>query len=116
MKFCTHCGIEMLDEASYCPSCGAYNGPKQTNNTNNNYYNPHQSANEDRSKGGLNLLSFLFPFVGLILYIIWINQYPIKAKGCGKWALIGFITNIIIGICFRAFLLSDFFEEILGTF
>lgn len=45
---------------------------------------------------GLLILSFLFPIVGLILYIVKIEREPEKAKDCGKWALAGFIVNVVI--------------------
>ena len=49
----------------------------------------------DKKNTGLNVLSFFFPLIGLILYLVFKDQTPIKAKGCGKCALIGFLIGIV---------------------
>lgn len=41
---------------------------------------------------------FFFPIVGLILYLVWKNQKPRCAHAIGKWALIGFVANIVLTI------------------
>ncbi|MCI9641441.1 MAG: hypothetical protein HFJ98_01395 [Eubacterium sp.] len=46
------------------------------------------------------MLSFFIPLVGLILYLTQKDQTPIKAKGCGKAALIGFILQIVFSIVY----------------
>ena len=43
-------------------------------------------------------MSFFFPIVGLIFYCIWKDQFPIRAKSCGKWALISVIVTIALYI------------------
>ena len=51
MKFCSHCGKELVDDAIVCTNCGcAVNG---ANNM------PNAVAGEDIPNGGLNVLSFL---------------------------------------------------------
>lgn len=54
----------------------------------------------DKKSTGLNILSFFIPLVGLILYLTQKDQTPIKAKGCGKAALIGFILQIVFSIVY----------------
>ena len=54
----------------------------------------------DKKSTGLNILSFFIPLVGLILYLTQKDQTPIKAKGCGKAALIGFILQIVFSIIY----------------
>lgn len=83
MKYCNHCGRELLDEAVICPGCGCAVARSGTNEV-------------DENSTGLNVLSFFFPIVGLILYIVYNEKLPTKAKGVGKWALIGFIINLAI--------------------
>ena len=39
------------------------------------------------------MLSFFFPIVGLILYLVWMDSEPGKAKSAGKGALIGVIVS-----------------------
>lgn len=83
MKYCTNCGAEMADEAVVCVKCGV---SAKTVNEN------------DKPSTGLNILSFFFPLIGLILFLCMKNDTPIKAKKCGKWALIGFIVHIVVTI------------------
>lgn len=64
----------------------------------------------DTPSAGLNILSFLIPLVGLILFLSWQNTTPIKAKAVGKWALIGFCVAVglsIIGAIVSGALLSS---------
>ena len=81
MKYCTNCGAEMADEAVVCVKCGV----------------PVKNEN-DKPSTGLNILSFFFPLIGLILFLCMKNDTPIKAKKCGKWALIGFIIEVVLSI------------------
>lgn len=88
MKFCPNCGSELSDQAKFCPNCGhqLYVNSTVSNNSN------------DGNNVGFNILSFLFPLIGLIFYIVWEKNYPIRAKGCGKWAIIGVVVNAITSI------------------
>ena len=52
----------------------------------------------DESSFGYGVLSFLFPLVGLILYLVWHDTTPLKAKSCGLGAIIGFITGVVLTI------------------
>ena len=85
MKYCSQCGKELVDEAVVCPNCGcAVQAPV--------------SQQEDKPSTGLNILAFLFPLVGLILYLCFQNTTPVRAKAIGKWALIGFIVGVAFSI------------------
>lgn len=86
MKYCTKCGQELEDNAVYCTGCGAQNNGQTT-------------TVEDKKSVGFNILSFFFPIVGLILFLVWKKDTPIKAKGCGISALIGFVVGIILSFC-----------------
>lgn len=86
MKFCSHCGKEIMDAAVVCPHCGCAVEP---------------ANNEpDVSSAGLNVLSLLIPLVGLILYLVYHDKEPNKAKTIGKFALIG------VGICVGLYILN----------
>lgn len=63
----------------------------------------------DTNSTGLNVLSFISPFLGLILYLVLKDDKPIKAKGCKKFALIGLAS---IGLLF-AFLIITALTRIL---
>jgi len=48
----------------------------------------------DAPNGGYTALGFFFPVVGLILYLVWKDQTPLRAKSAGKGALIGVIVEV----------------------
>ena len=84
MKFCSKCGKEILDEAVVCPNCGC--SVKNEIDAN------------DAPSAGFSVLSFFFPIVGLILYLVYKDRSPMKAKSAGKWAFIGFCVGIAVSV------------------
>lgn len=81
--FCKNCGEQIDDRAAICPKCGVP--------VNNNAF-----SQNDAPSVGFGILGFFFPLIGLILYLVWKNQTPLKAKSAGQGALIGFIIGIVI--------------------
>lgn len=88
--YCKKCGSEIDSNANVCPNCGA-NQHETTNTTTPVGVN-------DAPSFGYAFLGFLFPVIGLILFLVWRDQYPLRAKSCGKGALIGFIVYVVISI------------------
>ena len=91
MKYCTHCGKEIDDAAVICVHCGAAVAPMQQ---------PTVPATDDAPSGGFAVLGFFFPIIGLILYLCWKDQQPLKAKSCGKGALIVAVALSILSAIF----------------
>lgn len=85
--FCSKCGKEIMDEAVICPACGCPVAGKALSNAN---------AEEDMPNGGLNVLGFLIPLAGLIMYCTMIGKTPKKANQIGLFSLIGFVVNLIL--------------------
>ena len=58
----------------------------------------------DAPSGGLMVLAGFLPILGLILYLVWNSQKPIKARSVGKGALIGagvwFVVILFLVILF----------------
>lgn len=81
--YCRKCGEEATNEEYCCPRCGTSLYPT----TSNQEY--------DGNSIGLNILSFLLPIVGFILYLVWQGSHPVKAKGCGIWALVSFTISVL---------------------
>lgn len=120
------------------PYSNQYNNASSFNNQNtqNGYnpygYNPNQNPNmynktyaqpgaEDKRSVGFGILSFFVPLLGLVLYLVWKDKLPEKAKGCGIAALVGFIFAVIRGILFAVFgdfdvyySTPDVFDDIMG--
>jgi hypothetical protein len=115
--FCTKCGKEIDDNSSFCINCGEtvikedapngqFNGGQfnggQFNGSNfnqqpngQNNYNNNPYVKPDAPSAGFAWLCFFFPIVGLILYLVWKQTYPLKAHSCIKGAIIGFILSVI---------------------
>jgi len=88
MKYCSKCGAEINDEAVVCVKCGCQINQTATTNAN------------DKPSGGFAFLCFLIPLLGLILYLVWKKDTPLKAKSCGKGALIGLIVQVVFYIIY----------------
>jgi len=52
----------------------------------------------DAPSGGYAVLGFFVPVVGLILYLVWKDQTPLRAKSAGKGAIIGVIADVVVPI------------------
>lgn len=92
MKFCSKCGKEIMDEAMICPGCGCSQEKTSLQNQ------------DDSSSFGWALLGFCVPIVGLILYLVWKDKTPLKAKSAGKGALVSVIVSIIFYIIYAVIL------------
>lgn len=115
---CSFCGKEFQNDMNFCPYCGtpavkneqqepSYNYAPNYNQPpygNGQYYGgqPPYGYNapnpKDVSSAGFNALSFFIPLVGLILYLVWKDETPKRAKAVGKWALISVIVRVVLYI------------------
>ena len=50
---------------------------------------------DDNPSPILKVLCFFIPVLGLILYLVNMNEKPVSAKSYGKLSLIGFIVGIV---------------------
>lgn len=94
MKYCVNCGKELADNAAFCSECGSEQTAEAVVVTNNTYEKPQAPA--DGSSFGFAVLGFLLPLVGLILYLVWKDSTPLKAKSAGKGALISVIISAVL--------------------
>jgi len=51
---------------------------------------------QDRPSMGTAVLGFFFPLVGLIMYVVWLNTLPFRARSAGKGALAGVILYFVL--------------------
>ena len=86
--FCPNCGKQIDDRAVICPHCGVPTGEPLYRANPYGPQPPYSCGNPQESGIGWAFLGFFFPIVGLILYLVWKDQYPIRAKASGKGALI----------------------------
>lgn len=107
--FCNQCGKEIGD-AKFCPYCGAAQDATtpnqgeyqpiepQQNYQQQGYQQPNYARSDDQPNMGFSILSFFIPVVGLVLYFVWKQEYPQKAKSCLKGLLAGVILYVV-GVC-----------------
>lgn len=84
-KICPHCGNHCDPRAVICVKCGIQ-FPEMMNKGNN--------VNDEPSPI-VKVLCFFVPILGLILYLVNMNEKPVSAKAYGKISLIGFILGIV---------------------
>ena len=94
--FCKNCGKEIDDRAAICPNCGV---PTETTAVTPGA--THNAA--DAPSAGFAVLCFFIPILGLILYLVWKDEYPLKAKSCGKGALISVIVYVALIVFYIIF-------------
>lgn len=95
MKYCINCGKQIEDHAVFCAYCGTKQTEgTATRQTPNTYELPRTEAPAaaDGSSFGFSLLGFCIPIVGLILYLVWNDDKPLRAKSAGKGVLVGMIV------------------------
>lgn len=109
MKYCSHCGREVLDDAVICPGCGcsvrydgagAGNGFSKPNGVPQQQPIPPYADNySGLSVAGL-ILSFISPLIGLILSIVAHNEAKrtgsLKTASMSKAGII--VSSVFLGI------------------
>lgn len=127
MKYCTHCGNPIEDDAKFCVSCGQPIEEPAVESDSDLFDDSHESSSDDffsddhsssvtreennkeaekvaksmeRAPVILRIISFLFPIVGLILYCTWNKEYKRKAKDVGIPALVGFILGLVLEVVY----------------
>lgn len=78
-----------------CPPNGGYYNGGYGNNGYDNRPRPIDAPN-----AGWGVLGFFFPLIGLILFLVWKDEYPNRSKMCGKGALISVIVYFALVILF----------------
>ena len=102
-----------------CPACGKMDGTSATDAAQGQAFAaaqaegatafPQTAPKNDTPDIWIPILAFFIPVVGLILYLVWKDDKPQSSSAAGKFALIGFIVEVVIGIlifCSIIFLIS----------
>ncbi len=90
MKFCQHCGKEIMENAMICVNCGC--AVQESNQT---IISPN-----DQVSVGLVILSVLIPLFGIIYWPVKHKETPRKAKACGIAGIISWVVGIIFSTVF----------------
>lgn len=94
--YCKNCGNNLENNVAFCGQCGTPIDEQNTSSVNNN--NTAKPKETDSSNLGYALLGFFLPLVGLILFLIWKDEYPLRARSAGKGALISVIISFAAGV------------------
>ncbi|MBR5071321.1 MAG: zinc ribbon domain-containing protein [Oscillospiraceae bacterium] len=121
-KKCAHCGAPVNEGDSYCGYCGsplsADADPSpyskegeyfaaQPSDTASSGSDPFSKAgqvfNSIGTEGadgeasiGLKIVAFLFPFIGLIIYLVKRRSAPVAAKSLLPWVIAGVVKNVVV--------------------
>ena len=86
--YCKNCGCSLPDDATKCENCGAVlSYGFEAGKTN--------PVKKEKGSVLLGILGFIFPLIGLILYLAMMHSEPKKAKSAGKGALTAFIIYLV---------------------
>ena len=104
--YCSHCGTNLNGDEKFCPNCGAPVSEQKPQSdpfaaksaTFSDAQSKAQAATGDAPSTGYGILGFLIPIVGLILYLVWKDEYPLRAKSCGRGALVSVILSAVLMI------------------
>ena len=95
MKYCTHCGKEMLDEALICENCNTPVATVQPVQTPAEPVAVEAPDKEVKASKGWLFLGIGLPIVALVLFFILRRKKPAIAKRLKKGMIIGFIVYTI---------------------
>ena len=98
MKYCKYCGNGIDDNAIFCSNCGARVSGDNPHFSRNPFdrYNPGNTTQVYDTEGSklVAIVSFLCWQAGLVLWFLWRQTYPGKARSAAKGAL----ANACLGI------------------
>ena len=107
MKYCRNCGKEMKESEKFCKYCGCPVDPTIVNNSmiyqSNNYQTPNipnYVGYSNEVNGGIVLLAFLIPIVGLVLALYEKEKRPQEASACLTAAIVAFVLYVALILVF----------------
>lgn len=103
MKYCSHCGSEVQDDAIYCPNCGAL--ISQSNDNTNANTNVYVKKNNGFAIAGF-VCSFFIPLLGWIFGGIGLS----KSKQTNKGKNLSIAAIIIASVVFVINLILQIFN------
>ncbi len=86
-------------QGNYQYGPGSYYTPQGGGQPGNyGYQYGRYTAPDDAKSVGFGVLGFFFPVVGFILWLIWHDDHPLRAKSCLKGVLAGVVFYVLIVI------------------
>lgn len=107
--YCKNCGCSLPDDATKCENCGAVlSYGFEAGKTN--------LVKEEKGSVLLGILGFMFPLIGLILYLAMMHSEPKKAKSAGKGALTAFIIYLVFIVIYLVFIVIVTMIPVIDTY
>lgn len=111
MKYCSHCGNQLVDEAIICPKCGC--PTEMFNNPNRNFSQNTFNAPAAEPLSALSIVgfifAFLFPLAGLICSIIAhkiaVTENNLRTKSFSKSGIIVSAVFLALSVFFWALMI-----------
>lgn len=103
MRTCRNCGGPIYDGEFNCSRCGqpvniSMGNMGNMGNIGNQNYQNIQGQSVDRRSIVLNILAFIFPLLGLIMWLVSKRTKPIRARSILNWTIAGFCLTIMFNI------------------
>jgi uncharacterized membrane protein YvbJ len=105
MNKCPNCGARVYSKDRYCQYCRtevARPRPIEKDQSQITYRSYHYDSSKSEIQsindtGSIiwGIIGFLFPIIGLLIYMIWHTSKPKNAQKAGLGALIGFIAQVV---------------------
>ena len=107
--YCKNCGEFVPKNREECPFCGSKDLYVEENQVEKKDVEQkpvrkgkavqetvvYDEYKNDYSSFTISLVSFLVPFAALILYMVWKDEYPLKAASAKRGGLIAVILTIV---------------------
>lgn len=97
--YCPYCGSPVSADASPYSKEGEFFAPQKDGDTAGRsgqvFNSVGSSVNDSEASLGLKIVAFLFPFIGLIVYLINRKKAPSVANAILPWVIAGVVKNVI---------------------
>jgi ABC-type Fe3+-siderophore transport system permease subunit len=120
-QFCSGCGMKFNQDGTSSDSAygsgtstGTYMGENQSGDS-RGFGGYRTAAPMDRGGFWWGFLGFILSgsFIGLILFLIWRDQYPKRAKAIIKGVIVGWVISIIVTIFFFSYV-QNILQDVLN--
>ncbi|MEM0449598.1 MAG: hypothetical protein QW520_07250 [Methanomassiliicoccales archaeon] len=97
-RMCTGCGRQIPVEYNVCPHCGRPQNQPQYGQPAPPYGQPQQYESLGALKYILYILSFLSLLIGIVIFLIWMNDPNPEKRHVGKNCLLISLAAIVLSI------------------
>jgi chromate transport protein ChrA len=95
MKYCNKCGHQIDENAIFCSNCGArVNGDRTGFTSYNPYFGQGTPVIDTKSSALISVISFISPYVGIILWLFMRHTRPGKSRS----ALKGLLSRLAVSM------------------